>query len=100
MQNNQCFDIRKNIKEGFGTFKENFSNGSDINIAPAKYLDSHHRMRDYINLQKTKKRYETPFNCCNEGYICNQMETPIVPLNSHPTLNFHHPYGPEKDLCC
>ena len=30
-QNGQCFDLRKNIREGFDNFRENFSNGSNIN---------------------------------------------------------------------
>jgi len=99
-QNGQCFDLRKRIREGFGNDKENFENGSNINIAPITYLGSQARMADYLHLQKVLKRYEQPFNVNNEGYITCQTETPKVPLNSHPTLNFHHPYGPEKDLCC
>jgi len=98
--NGQCFDLRKNIREGFKSMKENFENPSKINIAPYNYLESCHRMKDYVNLQKAKKRYENPLNCCNEGYISNQVDTPLVPLQSHPTLNFHHPYGPEKRNCC
>ena len=44
-QNGQCFDLRKNIREGFDNFKENFSNGSNINISPINYLDSGKRMK-------------------------------------------------------
>ena len=99
-QNGQCFDLRKNIREGFDNFRENFSNGSNINISPVNYLDSQKRIIDSLKLEKEKKRYELPFNCNNEGYILDQQHTPLVPLNSYTTLNFHHPYGPEKDLCC
>ena len=51
-------------------------------------------------LEKAKKRYEIPFNCYNYGYVTNQLNTPLVPLLSQPTLNFHPSYGPEKDMCC
>ena len=98
-QNGQCFDLRKNIREEFK--KERFtnqSNGSNINISDVRYLGSKNRLMDYFELQKSKKRYELPFNNYNEGYIC-KAETPLVPINSHPTLNFHHPYGPRKDYC-
>lgn len=99
-QNGQCFDLRKNIREGFDNIKENFVNPSKINISDINYLNSNERMMDILRLEKVKKRYELPFNCCNEGYISNQLDTPLVKLNSYPTLNFHHPYGPKKDLCC
>ena len=98
--NNQCFDLRKNIQEGFKTMNENFSNPEKINIANVNYLDSCNRMKDYYELQKAKKRYEIPFNCYNYGYVTNQLKTPLVPLQSHPTFNFHPNYGPEKDMCC
>lgn len=98
--NGQCFDLRKNIREGFRSIKEDFQNPSKINIARVNYLDSCNRMKDYLHLQKVKKRYEIPFNCCNEGYISDQLDTPLVPIFSHPTLNFHPPYGPEKVKCC
>jgi hypothetical protein len=98
--NGQCFDLRKNIQEGFKTINENFSNPEKINIANVNYLDSCNRMKDYYELQKAKKRYEIPFNCYNYGYVTNQLETPLVPLQSHPTFNFHPNYGPEKDMCC
>ena len=102
-QNGQCFDLKKNIKEGFKTVnknKEDFSNPEKINIANVNYLDSCNRMKDYYELQKAKKRYEIPFNCYNYGYVTNQLDTPLVPIQSHPTLNFHPNYGPEKDMCC
>tara|TARA_Y200000002_G_C22678101_1_gene662920 strand:- start:1721 stop:2089 length:369 start_codon:yes stop_codon:yes gene_type:complete len=99
-QNGECFDLRKNIREGFKSIKEGFVNPSKINMADKYYLGSFNRRKDYLMLQKARKRYELPFNCHNEGYISDQLHTPLVPLNSHPTLNFHHPYGPEKDLCC
>ena len=98
--NGQCFDLRKNIQEGFKTINENFSNPEKINIANVNYLDSCNRMKDYYELQKAKKRYEIPFNCYNYGYVTNQLKTPLVPLQSHPTFNFHSNYGPEKDMCC
>ena len=98
--NGQCFDLRKNIQEGFKTMNENFSNPEKINIANVNYLDSCNRMKDYYELQKAKKRYEIPFNCYNYGYVTNQLKTPLVPLQSHPTFNFHPNYGPEKDMCC
>ena len=101
-QNGQCFDLRKNIREGFGNTNENFSNmndGSSMNISDINYLGSQSRMIDYLALQKKIKRYELPFNHYNDGYVLNQLDTPLVPINSHPTLNFHHPYGPRKDYC-
>ena len=101
-QNGQCFDLRKNIKEGFNNSKEKFSNmkdGSSMNISDINYLGSQSRMDDYLELQKKIKRYELPFNQFNDGYVLNQLETPLVPLNSYPTLNFHQPYGPRKDYC-
>ena len=98
--NGECFDLRKNIQEGFKTMNENFSNPEKINIANVNYLDSCNRMKDYYELQKAKKRYEIPFNCYNYGYVTNQLKTPLVPLQSHPTFNFHPNYGPEKDMCC
>lgn len=102
-QNGQCFDLRKNIREGFGNTNENFSNmndGSSMNISDINYLGSQSRMIDYLALQKKIKRYELPFNQYNDGYVLNQLETPFVPINSHPTLNFHHPYGPERHSYC
>ncbi len=96
--------LSKSIKEGFQThIEEEFSNPSPnneaFNIADIRYLDSCARMNDYLKLQKTKKRYELPFNWNNEGYA-SFGPTPLVPLQSMPTLNFHTPYGPEKELCC
>ena len=101
LQNGNCLDIRKNIKEGFKNNKsqENFVNSSKINISDINYLGSCFRKKDFLALQKEKKRYEIPLNCYNEGYISLGEETPIVPILSHPTLNFHHPYGPNKELC-
>ncbi len=98
-RNDQCFDLRKNIKEGFKNDKEHFINSPKINMTDVHYLDSCTKMKDYLQLQKEKKRYETHFNDHNEGYISLTC-TPLVPLNSHPTLNFHHPYGPDKNNCC
>ena len=56
--NNQCFDLRKNIQEGFKTMNENFSNPEKINIANVNYLDSCNRMKDYYELQKAKSSFE------------------------------------------
>jgi hypothetical protein len=98
-KNDQCFDLRKKIKEGFKNDNEHFINSPKINMTDVHYLDSCKKMKDYLQLQKEKKRYETHFNDHNEGYISLTC-TPLVPLNSHPTLNFHHPYGPDKDNCC
>ena len=101
--NGQCFNLRKNIREGFKTvneIKEDFSNPEKIKIENVNYLDSCNRMKDYYELQKAKKRYEIPFNCYNYGYVTNQLDTPLVPIKSHPTFNFHPNYGPEKDMCC
>jgi hypothetical protein len=92
--------LSKSIKEGFGSqYIEDFQNNQPFNIADNNYLDSCQRMKDYLLLQKTKKRFELPFNWNNEGYA-SFGPTPLVPLQSMPTLNFHAPYGPDKDMCC
>ena len=101
-QNGQCFDLRKNIREGFNNSKERFSNmkdGSSMNISDINYLGSQSRMDDYLELQKKIKRYELPFNKFNDGYVLNQLETPLVPLNSYHPLTFPPPYGHRKDYC-
>lgn len=89
----------KLINEAFSNqYIEKFENNEPFNIADNRYLDSCQRMKDYLLLQKTKKRYELPFNWNNEGYA-SFGPTPLVPLQSMPILNFHTPYGPSKELC-
>lgn len=90
----------KSINEAYSNqYIEDFQNNEPFNIANINYLDSCQRMKDYLLLQKTKKRYELPFNWNNEGYA-SFGPTPLVPLQSMPTLNFHAPYGPDKEMCC
>jgi hypothetical protein len=102
-QNGQCPANKININNLKNETQEKFTNqtnGENINIANVNYLESCNRMKDYYELQKAKKRYEIPFNCYNYGYVTNQLNTPLVPLQSYPTFNFHPSYGPEKEMCC
>ena len=87
--------LHKNITEEFSRSKaEPFKDFANVT-----YLDSCARLKDYLTLQKTLKRYELPFNWNNEGYI-SFGPTPLAPIQSMPTLNFHTPYGPKEDVCC